>query len=194
MKTLLIILLSAVTANAQLQSFVVKGDTVFSHNPSTGEMIQMNKVAASVTSQSIITALGFTPPSANRYSINVMGLTSSPVDATTYYFGVLPKAPVTVAGTSKIYIRKSGTIKVAELYCYSGTAGTAEAWTMYIRLNNQTDTQIASLSVATNERVFTNTNLSLPVVAGDYIEIKTVCPIWATNPLTVILGGYILIE
>lgn len=129
-----------------------------------------------------------------RYTINVQALTSSPADATTYYFGMLPKAPVTSASTSKIYIRRAGTIKVAEIYCFSGTAGTAEAWPMYIRLNNTTDTQIASLSVSASERVFSNTNLSIAVVPGDYIEIKTVCPTWVTNPLTCIMAGYIVIE
>lgn len=128
------------------------------------------------------------------YTINVQALTSSPVDAQTIYFGMQPKAPVTVAATSKIYIRKAGTIKIAEIYCYSGTAGTNQAWPLYIRLNNTTDTLIANLSVATNERVFTNNSLSIPVIAGDYIEVKAVNPTWVTNPLTTIFGGYIYIE
>ncbi len=110
------------------------------------------------------------------------------------YFGNLPKAPVTVAATSKVYIPKTGTIKRAEIYCYSGTAGTNQAWSGYVRLNNATDTLIATLSVATNERVFSNSALSIAVVAGDYIEIKFINPTWATNPLTTIFGGYIYIE
>lgn len=128
------------------------------------------------------------------YSINVQALTSSPADGQTIYFGMLPKAPVTAAATSKIYIRKAGTIKVAEIYCYSGTAGTNEAWVMNIRLNNTTDTQIASVALSTNQRVFSNTALSIAVSVGDYIEIKCVNPTWATNPLTCIFGGYIYIE
>jgi hypothetical protein len=128
------------------------------------------------------------------YSIPVQALTSSPTDAQTVYFGMLPKAPVTAAATSKIYIRQSGTIKRIEIYCYSGTAGTSEAWALYARVNNTTDNLIATLSVATNERIFSNTNLNIVVSAGDYIEIKGVQPTWATNPLTTIYGGYIYIE
>lgn len=128
------------------------------------------------------------------YSINVQALTSSPTDAQTIYFGMLPKAPTTTAAISKIYIRQAGTIKRAELYCYSGTAGTNEAWVISIRLNNTTDTQIASVSLGTSERIFSNTALSIAVSAGDYIEIKCVNPTWATNPLTTIFGGYIYIE
>lgn len=128
------------------------------------------------------------------YTLSVQALTSSPTDAQTIYFGNLPKAPVTTANISKVYIPKTGTIKRAEIYCYSGTAGTNQAWSGYVRLNNATDTLIATLSVATNERVFSNSSLSIAVVAGDYIEIKFINPTWATNPLTTIFGGYIYIE
>jgi hypothetical protein len=128
------------------------------------------------------------------YTLSVQALTSSPTDAQTIYFGNLPKAPVTTANISKVYIPKSGTIKRAEIYCYSGTAGTNQAWSGYVRLNNTTDTLISTLSVATNERVFSNSSLSIVVVAGDYIEIKFINPTWATNPLTTIFGGYIYIE
>jgi hypothetical protein len=128
------------------------------------------------------------------YAINVQALTSSPTDAQTVYFGTLPKAPITTANVSKVYIRKAGTIKIAEIYCYSGTAGTNEAWSLYIRKNNTTDTLIATLSVATSERVFSNASLSIAVSVGDYIEIKGIQPTWATNPLTTIYGGYVYIE
>ncbi len=144
---------------------------------------------SSITGIPIASVTGYT-----GYTLPVQGLTSSPTDAQTIYFGYLPKQPVTTAATSKIYIRKAGTIKMAEIYCYSGTAGTNEAWPVYIRLNNTTDTQIASLSVATSERVFSNTGLSIAVAVGDYIEIKAVNPTWVTNPLTTIRGGYIYIE
>jgi hypothetical protein len=136
------------------------------------------------------------PPGASGlgYTINVQALTSSPTDSQTVYFGMLPKAPITTANVSKVYIRKAGTITMANIYCYSGTAGTGEAWSLYIRKNNAADTLIATLSVAASERVFTNSALSIPVVAGDYIEIKGVQPLWATNPLTTIYGGYLYIE
>ena len=128
------------------------------------------------------------------YSINVQALTSSPADSVTIYFGNLPKVPQSTGGNSKVYIRKAGTIKIAEIYCYSGTAGTAEAWSLYIRKNNSTDTLIATLSVSASERVFSNAALALAVAVGDYIEIKAVNPLWATNPLTCIFGGYVYIE
>lgn len=133
-------------------------------------------------------------PAYSGYAINVQALTSSPTDAQTIFFGMLPKAPVTTAATSKVFIRQAGIIRRAEIYCFSGTAGTNEAWPMSIRLNNTTDTLIASVAAATSERVFSNTNLNIAVAAGDYIEIKCVNPTWVTNPLTTIFGGYVYIE
>lgn len=128
------------------------------------------------------------------YTLSVQALTSSPADGATIYFGQLPKAPVTVAATSKIHIRKAGVIKSANIYCYSGTAGTAESWSMSIRLNNTTDTLIQAVALATSERIFSNTSLNIAVGVGDYIEIKCVNPTWVTNPLTCIFGGYVYIE
>jgi hypothetical protein len=128
------------------------------------------------------------------YTLQVQALTSSPGDGATVYFGNLPKAPITTANVSKVYIPKSGTIKRIDIYCYSGTAGTAEAWSLYVRLNNTTDTLIATLSLNTSERKFSNASLNIAVVAGDYIEIKSIQPTWATNPLTCIYGGTLYIE
>ena len=128
------------------------------------------------------------------YTLAVQALTSSPADAATVYFGQLPKAPVTAAATSKVYIPKSGTLKRAQVYCFSGTAGTAEAWSLYVRLNNATDTLIATLAVSASERIFSSSSLAIAVSAGDYFEVKGVQPTWATNPATTIYGGYVYIE
>lgn len=136
----------------------------------------------------------YVAPSPQGYAINVQALTSSPADTTPFYFGTKPAAITTTAGQNKVYIRKAGTLKIAEIYTYAGTAGTAESVSMYVRVNNATDYLISTLSVSANERVFTNSSLSIPLAVGDYIEIKCIPPIWATNPLTFICGGYIYIE
>jgi len=135
-----------------------------------------------------------TIPAASGYALLVQALTSSPADGATVYFGQLPRPPVGSANMSRVRIPKAGTIKRVYVYCYSGTAGTAEAWSLYIRLNNLTDTLIKTLSVSQAERIFDNDALNIAVVSGDYIEIKGVQPAWATNPLTTIYGGYVYIE
>lgn len=126
------------------------------------------------------------------YTLPVMALTSSPTDAQTVYFGNMPKAPVTAAGTSKVFIPRDGTISRVEVYCYSGTAGTAESWTMSIGVN-ASYTTVATVTNALNERIFRNASLSIPVTAGQYIEMRGVQPTWATNPATTIYGGYVYV-
>lgn len=183
-----------------VQDVLVSGTNIKTINSGSilgsGDLLLQDKLVSgtnikSVNGQSL---LGSGDLQTLGYTLSVQALTSSPVDAQTIYFGQLPKAPVTTAGISKVYIPKSGTIKHAQIYCYSGTAGTNQAWSLYVRLNNTTDTLISTLSVATNERVFSNSSLSISVVAGDYIEIKSINPTWATNPATTIFGGYIYIE
>ena len=134
------------------------------------------------------------PYPALGYTISVQALTHSPADAGTVHFNGIPAAPNATAANRKLYIRKAGTIKIAEIYCFSGTAGTGENWSLYIRLNDTTDTLIATVAATTSERVFSNTSLSITVAAGDWVTIKSVQPTWVTNPLTTIYGGYIYIE
>jgi hypothetical protein len=129
------------------------------------------------------------------YTISFTGpVTWSPVDSTTYYSGIPPVVPTTTNAIRKVYIRRNGIIRVAEMYTYANTAGSSEAWSLYVRVNDTTDTLIATVSVSTNERVFSNSTINLPVSAGDFIELKWVCPAWATNPINVQLGGYLLVE
>jgi hypothetical protein len=91
----------------------------------------------------------------------------------TYYIANFPRNPATSAGISRMYIPKSGTITDALFSMYSaGTAGSNNTITVSIRLNNTTDYLIEANSTAAVNRTFTNNSLSIPVVAGDYIEIK----------------------
>ena len=132
--------------------------------------------------------------SVQGYPLFVQALTSTPADDQTVYFGNLPKAPVTTGGISKIYIPRTGTINRVFINVYSGTAGTNEAWSLYIRKNDVTDTLIDTITSSSNERLFENSNLNLSVAAEDYIEIKGVQPTWATNPATTIYGGYVFVD
>jgi hypothetical protein len=177
-------------ANANIQGHVASA-----HAPSNAQAnadITKAEVEAKLTGE--ISSHTHAGGGGMGYTLHVQALTSSPTDSQTVYFGQLPKAPITTANVSKVYVRKAGTIKIAEIRCYSGTAGTGEAWSLYIRKNNSADTLIATLSVAASERVFTNSSLNIAMAAGDYFEIKSVQPLWATNPLTCIYGGYVYIE
>lgn len=129
------------------------------------------------------------------YALHGGALAHNPADATTYYFGLPSRAPSTTNGISRVYIPRGGTIKKVYLCSYSGTAGDNTSWTMEIRINDTTSTNIATVSASTNLRVFSNTGLSISVNAGDYFEFTFTAPTWpTTNPGTTVYYGTVYIE
>lgn len=119
----------------------------------------------------------------------------NPTDASTYFFGATNATCIsfTASGRSQIYIPKAGTIKHIRV-TIDNTAGTSETSTMYLRLNNTTDTTISS-SIANNAASQTySLDTSVAVIVGDYVEFKWVCPTWVTNPTNVGVNWIIYIE
>lgn len=111
---------------------------------------------------------------------------SNVADNTTYYSGGGPLSFSATAGVRRLYIPTAGIIKSAYCTFNNGVNGTAETSSLYIRVNNTTDYLVSNAVV--NNATFTyvlNDALSIPVVAGDYIEYKWVTPAWATNPTSV---------
>ena len=121
-------------------------------------------------------------------------LSSTHTDAQTIYFGNAAVGLDTTPGTRKIYFPKAGTIKMAKVWTSASIAGSGEAWSMYVRKNNTTDTLIQTVSSATSERAWTNNSMNISIAAGDYVEIKGVNPTWATNPSGVAYSGYLYFE
>jgi hypothetical protein len=130
------------------------------------------------------------------YALGVMSLASNMAAGTTYYFGNQPRALLGTATNTKVFIPRSGTIKRAEITSYaSTTTGTAQNISVNIRLNNTTDTLVATVGAATAVRDFINTALNIAVVAGDYIEIKVVVATpFTTPPAGITFGGNLYIE
>jgi hypothetical protein len=122
------------------------------------------------------------------------GTTFTPVNAATYYFGNQARIPTTTAAIWRLYIQRAGTIKRADFVSATSTTGTGENISLYIRLNNTTDTLVATVGNTSNPRLFQNSSLAISVVAGDYIEMKMICPTWATQPTGFTIGGQIYIE
>jgi hypothetical protein len=138
-----------------------------------------------------------TPPVVG-YTLMVQGLAiAAPVDNTIYVFGNAPKIPTTTTmGLNRIYIPKAGTIKATEIFAYSTTAGTAETWGMDISKNSDTSRSntIQNITITATTRRWSNQSMNTAVVVGDYIEIRSLCPAWATNPATLVFSGNIYIE
>lgn len=178
---------------SQLLDFVgsaAQGDILYRNN--TGWV----RLGAGTVGQYLKTGGAAANPSwaDNIYTLSVQALISNPADNQQIYFGNLPKAPTTTSGISRVYIPRDGTVIRAEIWVYSATAGSNEAWPMVFRLNNTTDTSIASLSVNTSDRRYSNTGLSIAVTTSDYFEIRMDNPAWGTNPASTIIGGYIVIK
>lgn len=126
----------------------------------------------------------------NSYAVQVQHLTTNPVDNETRFFGDRPTAPSTSQVASQVYVDVDCEIIGAKIQLYaSSTAGSNEVWDMYIRVNNTTDYLIESITVAGNQRIWSNDTLSIALNAGDFYSIKSVQPAWTTNPLSVTGGG-----
>ncbi len=144
----------------------------------------------------IVTRIKNFVASSKCYTLQVVAANLGTVsDNATYYFGALSGlAPQTTAGRAPLPIPLTGTIKRAQVVWRAATAGTAENVSVYIRINNTTDYLIQTVGSTAAVKQFTNASLDIPVNAGDTIEIKIVCPLWATNPATLALGGVIFID
>jgi hypothetical protein len=138
--------------------------------------------------------MGYKTP--RTYALNVLHAALSPADSTNYYFGnITVGAPAALWDLFKIRIPKTGRITAFYFNQWSQTAtGTAEAWPIYLRLNDTTDTLLATISSDSPNRNWVGTNLNIAVTEGDYIVCKYVCPAWVTNPDGSKGGGYIFIE
>lgn len=116
-----------------------------------------------------------------------------PADATTYYFG-MPGHDST-ADRNRVYIPMAGKITKAYIYWVAtGTAGSSEKISVYLRKNNTSDTLLGEWENSDAKKVITKTGLNISVADGDYFEIKVVCPTWETNPTQVKINATIYIE
>lgn len=139
--------------------------------------------------------MGYKSP--HIYSIYFTGATYSPSDTEVDYVGTIYGLPIGSGWGNTAYgtIPLAGRIQRAVVQHHSSTAaGTNEDISVYIRINNTTDHLIQTVGVAATQRNFVNYNLNIPVVAGDTIELKVVCPTWATNPTGVRMAGEVYIE
>lgn len=151
------------------------GEILSSLSFAAGKVLRLNAAGnAFETATSDYSMVGFSPALA------------TPTDGQTLYWGLNTNAAAsTSADQAAIYIPIAGTIVAAQVTTYSVTAGSNENWSMYLRLNNSTDTLIATVGQSANYRVWLNSSLSIAVSAGHRIEVKEVCPTWGTDPATV---------
>jgi hypothetical protein len=147
----------------------------------------------SLNGASLLGAGNFVLKSYSDYWVGAAGL--NPGDGTTLYFGQVPAAPqATTTQRRSLYFNRAGTIVSCIVGIHSTVAGTGEAWSLYIRKNDITDYLVATVSNTNILRMYSNTALNIPIVAGDFIEMKLVNPTWATNPTGTFIGGHLTLE
>lgn len=139
--------------------------------------------------------MGYKSP--KTYSLITAHAVADFLDATSYYAGnYATSAPSTTAAQRNIPIPLSGFIRAVALQYRPGTVGSNEAGTTFaIRVNDTTDYAIATTADFSQANFqVRNSNMNIPVSAGDFIQIKVVTTTWATNPLQTHMNGVIVIE
>lgn len=122
---------------------------------------------------------------------------AAPADSTAYYFGGLPTlAPSTSGSNRRVFVPAAGVVKNVVVYSLaSGTAGSNESWTMSVRKNDTTSYTIAAVAASTASRTWNGlSGGEFSVASGDYLEITTTTPAWATNPTNVYYECWVYIE
>lgn len=135
-------------------------------------------------------------PTNSGYALYVQSaLLNAFSDAQTIYFGGINTIPIQTPGISRIYVPKAGTIKSSVIYLHASTGGTNEDWPVYIRLNDTTDYLIGITSTSNVNKLWSNFDgLTIPVSAGDFLEIKLINPTWSVNPADGTFGGSIFVR
>lgn len=76
-----------------------------------------------------------------------------------------------------------------------GTQGSNETSSLFLRLNNSTDSLISDAIINNAlSTIYSITSLAIPIAAGDYVELKWVTPTWVTNPTSVRFNAVIYIQ
>ena len=120
---------------------------------------------------------------------------TNPTDATTRYIGGAPISQLSAYANATYTAPVAGTVTAATFSWYgSGTAGSNETISMYVRVNDTTDYLIASVGNTSANKQFVNSALSIALAANDTFSIKLVYPTWVTNPTSVYISGVLLFE
>lgn len=177
-------------AYATIASYATLASPTFTGTP-------VAPLAAAATNTTQLATTSFVQQEKIGYTFQVGQTQFSPVDATTYYFGMYNgNTNSTTEGQNRVYIPKAGTVTAIYIYINNvGVGGTSETSTFSFRLNATTDTTISSsITTGSVSNAFSNTSMSVAVVAGDFFELKWVTPTWVTNPTNIRVMAIVYIQ
>ena len=122
----------------------------------------------------------------------------SPADATTYTFGISSQiGPLTSDGVYFPMPTRPGVVRRARVQALvTGTLASAGSTTVRVRNATSTVEEEVSPSLAMTavSNAVSNDAMSLPIAAGDAINIEFTTPTWATNPTAVFYNATIEVE
>lgn len=134
----------------------------------------------------------------SRNRINIFhGGGFNPANSATYRFSCYPIAPISVTVNPAPYAQKfvgNGVIRSVYLNAYCSSApGTAEAWSLFIRVNN-IDYLVATVSSTSVVRIWENNTMNIPYINGQTWEMIWVSPTSGTRAQGLISAGHIITE
>jgi hypothetical protein len=135
--------------------------------------------------------MGYKSP--HVYTLQLSCAAVNPNDSTDYHFTDMPVAP-TAYSLRYGLIPKSGVIRRVAI-AFKMSAGSGEAVSIYVRVNDTTDYAITTTATFDADRIdVKNNSLNIPVSEGDTWAIKISTPVWVANPTTLYCTGVVLIE
>lgn len=134
----------------------------------------------------------------SRNRINIFhGGGFNPANNVTYRFSCYPIAPISVTINPAPYAQKfvgNGVIRSIYLNAYCSTApGTAEAWSLFIRVNN-IDYLVQTVASTSGVRIWENNAMNIPYINGQTWEMIWVSPTSGTRAQGLISAGHIITE
>jgi hypothetical protein len=134
----------------------------------------------------------------NTYSVNVQSFAlASPVDATSYHFGIIGDIMATTTLRREFKFPQAGTMTAFSFNLLQATNGSNETCTLYLRnTTTSTDYTIGTFTsdFGLNGALKTlYSGLSIAVNTTDNWAVKITTPTWGTNPTNWITNGLILI-
>jgi hypothetical protein len=125
------------------------------------------------------------------FTIHANFASFNPADATTYYFGAQYTVAPGTGATARIFYIPYDCTLIGYTIGINYNVGSAQDSQIYCRINNTTDVQLGG-NFSGAATIFTQgTTAATNLSAGDYLNIKWVCPTWTTNP-TAATGTVIL--
>lgn len=127
------------------------------------------------------------------FSIPILATTSAWGSNLTRFFAAFSAGPFSTANDCQIPILVPCTIEAAYIVGIFSTAGSAQAWSFFVRVNNTTDHLISTVAVSATRRVWSNAALSIDLNPGDTVLLKTITPVYTVNPSITGWSGNILL-